>query len=89
MQEIRDSQKLETYLNQFHIRELFDTRDLPFRLYRYEVGEMLNGRIRANDILGLSQDGTLQLLLAQADTSDLQFILPRFASLDIEVSVIH
>jgi len=54
-----------------------------------EVGEMLNGKIRANDILGLSQDGTLQLLLAQADTSDLQFILPRFASLDIEVSVIH
>lgn len=42
MQEIRDPQLLELYLRKYHIRSYFDTPDLPFRLYEYAPGEMIN-----------------------------------------------
>jgi len=42
MQEVQNKEQLEFYLEKHHIRELFDTPNLPFRLYRYEVGEMMN-----------------------------------------------
>lgn len=42
MQEIRDPQLLEQYLRKYHIRSYFDTPDLPFRLYEYAPGEMIN-----------------------------------------------
>ena len=42
MREILDPQLLEHYLEKYHIRNYFDTPDLPFRLYEYAPGEMLN-----------------------------------------------
>lgn len=42
MREIRDPELLEHYIHKFHIRSFFDTRDLPFRLYEYAPGEMIN-----------------------------------------------
>lgn len=42
MRELQDPQLLEHYLSKFHIRSFFDTPDLPFRLYEYEPGEMIN-----------------------------------------------
>ena len=42
MREIRDAALLEHYLRTFHIRSFFDTPDLPFRLYEYAPGEMIN-----------------------------------------------
>lgn len=42
MQEILDQVLLETYLNQYNIRSLIDTPDIPYRLYTYEPGEMMN-----------------------------------------------
>lgn len=42
MREIRDQQLLEQYLCKYHIRSFFDTPDLPFRLYEYAPGEMIN-----------------------------------------------
>ena len=42
MREIRDEQLLERYIRKFHIRSFFDTQDLPFRLYEYAPGEMIN-----------------------------------------------
>ncbi len=42
MTECMDIKLLEHYLKKYRIRELFDTKDLPFRLYRYETGEMMN-----------------------------------------------
>lgn len=42
MNEIRNPELLEHYLCKFHIRSFFDTPDLPFRLYEYEPGEMIN-----------------------------------------------
>ena len=42
MREIRDPELLEHYLRKYHIRSFFDTADLPFRLYEYAPGEMIN-----------------------------------------------
>ena len=42
MREIRDEQLLEHYIRKYHIRSFFDTQDLPFRLYEYAPGEMIN-----------------------------------------------
>lgn len=42
MREIRDPELLEHYIRTYHIRSFFDTQDLPFRLYEYAPGEMIN-----------------------------------------------
>lgn len=42
MREIRNPELLEHYLRKYHIRSFFDSQDLPFRLYEYAPGEMLN-----------------------------------------------
>lgn len=67
MQEIRDSQKRELFLNKYHIRDLFDSRDLPFRLYRYEVGEMLNILRPTRDYLKFVLEGSFDLYAIRAD----------------------
>ncbi|MBR6603956.1 MAG: HD domain-containing protein, partial [Clostridia bacterium] len=48
-----------------------------------EADEMLTGKIRLNDILGMTNDGKLRLILSQATEKDIDFILPRFEGLDI------
>ncbi len=60
--------------------------DLKGHSYR-EADDMLSGKIRANDILGETDDGKLGLLLSQATKNDLNFILPRFENLDLTVTV--
>jgi CRP-like cAMP-binding protein len=42
MREIRDPELLEHYIRTYHIRSFFDTQDLPFRLYEYAPGEIIN-----------------------------------------------
>lgn len=42
MRQIQDKELLEHYLRKYHIQSFFDTRDLPFRLYEYAPGEMIN-----------------------------------------------
>lgn len=42
MREIRDPELLENYIRKYHIRSFFDTPELPFRLYEYAPGEMIN-----------------------------------------------
>ena len=42
MREIRDEELLEHYIRKYHIRSFFDTKELPFRLYEYTPGEMIN-----------------------------------------------
>lgn len=42
MIECNDPKLMEAYLTKYRIRENFSTPDLPFRLYRYEVSELMN-----------------------------------------------
>jgi len=54
-----------------------------------EAEDMLSGKIRLNDILGITKDGKLRLILSQATKKDIEFILPRFESLDLTVTVVN
>lgn len=67
MQEIPNREELEFYLGKNHIRELFDTRDLPFRLYRYEAGEMLNILRPTKEYLKFIVEGSFNLYAIRAD----------------------
>ena len=42
MEQVHDEKILERYINLYHIYEIFDTKNLTFRLYQYERGEILN-----------------------------------------------
>lgn len=67
MQEIQNREKLEFYLDKFHLRELFDTPNLPFRLYRYEAGEMLNILRPTREHLKFVVEGSFDLYAIRAD----------------------
>ena len=53
-----------------------------------EMDALLCNKIRTNDLLGVSAEGKVRLLLSQATEKDLPFILPRFENLDMDVTVI-
>lgn len=42
MKELKDETLLNSYLQQYKIPELFDTQNLPFQLFEYEAGEIMN-----------------------------------------------
>ena len=67
MQEIQNREELEFYLGKHHIRELFDTPDLPFRLHRYEVGEMMNILRPTREYLKFVVEGSFDLYAIRAD----------------------
>ena len=54
-----------------------------------ELDKMLAKKVRANDIMGETDNGNLRLLLTQATEKDLQFILPRFSEFEIKVNMIR
>ena len=53
-----------------------------------EADAMLAGKIRLTDIIGLTKEGKLRIILAQATEKDLDFILPRFKGLDMVPTVL-
>lgn len=68
--------KVSTYL----------TLEIPQNGRSYEeMEQLLQGKVRANDVVGVVDEGKLQLLLSQATEKDLQYILPRFEGLEVEV----
>ena len=50
-----------------------------------EARTQLDAIARANDVIGITADGKVQILLSQATENDLQFILPRFKDFLVEV----
>ena len=67
MQEIQNREQLEYYLEKHCIRELFDTPNLPFRLYRYEAGEMLNILRPTREYLKFVVEGSFDLYAIRGD----------------------
>lgn len=61
MTECKDPSLLEYYLKKYNIRDLFDTKDLPFRLYRYETGEMMNVAHPQEQFLKFLVDGRVAM----------------------------
>lgn len=71
MTECKDLRLLEHYLKKHKIRELFNTKDLPFRLYRYEVGEMMNVAHPQEQFLKFLVDGRVAMYCVN-DNGDMQ-----------------
>ena len=67
-----------------HILLELDTKEYSYE----EMDKKLVGKVRANDIIGAAEGGKLKLLLSQATENDLQFILPRFESLGLEIKIL-
>jgi hypothetical protein len=53
-----------------------------------QADAILFGRIRTTDILGITPDGNLRLILSQATEKDQAVILPRFEGLGLTVTVL-
>ncbi len=73
-------------------RKVFTYMQIEFDCGNYsleEVNGMLLKRVRANDILGIGENGNLRLLLSQATEKDMQFILPRFDGLGLGITVLN
>lgn len=69
LREIYDAELLEHYLRKYHIRSFFDTQDLPFRLYEYEPGEMLNVVHPVEESIKFIVEGVFDHYLIQDDGS--------------------
>lgn len=69
MREIQDSRLLEHYIRKYHIRSFFDTPDLPFRLYEYEPGEMINVVHPMEESIKFIVDGVFDHYMIQEDGS--------------------
>ena len=54
-----------------------------------EAGAMIASKIRLTDVLGMTFDGKLQLILPHASQDDLKYILPRFEGIDIPVKFLR
>ena len=53
-----------------------------------EIDQLLLGLIRTNDVVGLDNDGKVNVLLSQATTNDLPRITPRFENRGVEFDLI-
>ena len=67
MREIHDKTLLDAYLRKYHIEALFDTPDLPFRLYEYEPGELVNILHPTGEYLKFTVDGCFRDYLVCPD----------------------
>lgn len=69
MREIQDPKRLEQYIRQFHIRSFFDTPNLPFRLYEYAPGEMINVVHPMEESIKFIVEGVFDHYMLQEDGS--------------------
>lgn len=69
MRQIFDSVLLQHYLDQHHIPSFFDTPELPFQLWEYAPGEMMNLLHRPEEYLKFVVAGSFQICEVRADGS--------------------
>lgn len=69
MKELHDPRLLEQYLEKYRIRSFFDTPDLPFRLYEYAPGEMINVVHPMEESMKFIVEGVFDHYLIQEDGS--------------------
>ena len=67
MREIQDKALLDSYLRRFCIDSFFDTPDLPFRLYEYEVGELMNVLHPSGEYLKFLVEGAVTIYGVRPD----------------------
>ena len=88
----------EYFVQQFNIqKEMADNKLTDFRLFRImrenrtltEIDEMLQTKIRNNDIVGLGSDNNIYLLASQVDDSSESIVLKRFQNMGLKCDVVE
>ncbi|WP_022774042.1 NAD-dependent epimerase/dehydratase family protein [Butyrivibrio sp. AE2015] len=88
----------EYFVQQFNIqKEMADNKLTDFRLFRImrenrtltEIDEMLQTKIRNNDIVGLGSDNNIYLLASQVDDSSETIVLKRFQNMGLKCDVVE
>ena len=88
----------EYFVQQFNIqKEMADNKLTDFRLFRImrenrtlmEIDEMLQTKIRNNDIVGLGSDNNIYLLASQVDDSSEAIVLKRFQNMGLKCDVVE
>lgn len=69
MKKINDTKKLKYYLTKFKIPSFFSVSNLPFTLYIFERGEILNYQMDPLHYLSFTVSGTLKISYIRADGS--------------------
>lgn len=54
-----------------------------------EVNSMIADKVRTTDIIGVTSEGKIQIILSQATHDDLKHVLPRFESVDIQIRILQ
>ncbi|MCD7830136.1 MAG: cyclic nucleotide-binding domain-containing protein [Clostridiales bacterium] len=73
MREIFDMPKLERYLDQYKIRELFETEALSFHLCQYDKGEIIRCSTDENQRLYFLVEGAVQIYAVHEDSGGYPF----------------
>ncbi|MBO6240259.1 MAG: NAD(P)-dependent oxidoreductase [Butyrivibrio sp.] len=90
--------KTEYFLQQYEIqKEMAENKLTDFRLFRImrdnrslsELDEMLQTKIRNNDIIGLGSDGNIYLLASQVDESSESIVLKRFTNMGLRCDIVE
>ncbi len=90
--------KTDYFKQQYEIqKEMADNKITEFRLIRImrdnrsisEIDEMLQTKIRNNDIIGLGSDNNIYLLAAQVDASSEAIVLKRFRDMGLKCDVVE
>lgn len=53
-----------------------------------EADTLIRNKVRTTDIIGITSAGKIQIILTQATSDDLQYILPRFEGTDIQIKIL-
>lgn len=67
MRQITDRAVLQKYLNKYHIDNYFETPNMPYCMYEYEPGEMINILHPTEEYMKFIVDGTFDLYVVRQD----------------------
>ncbi len=88
----------EYFVRQYEIqKEMAQNKLTSFRLFKIlienrsleEIDEMLQTKIRSNDIIGLGRDGNVYLLASQVDESSEGIVLRRFRDMGLACDIVE
>ena len=69
MHQIFAPELVQDYLKRYNIEALFDTKELPFQLWEYAPGEMMNVLHRSEDYLKFVVEGAFRIYAVRPDGS--------------------
>lgn len=54
-----------------------------------EIDRMISNKVRTADIVGVTSEGRIRIILPQASHDDLKYVLPRFEGIDVQIKILR